>query len=158
MKGRDIVLGLGILVVIAGIVIWQKDTSLPTSPEVSQKTEQTIEEIFMFDIPDDVEKIELTNTTNEGFLGVATRSFSEDGFIHNLLVDLPDPVEGMFYEGWLIGEGDSRISTGRLRIAKGGFLLEFESGVDYTSHNKVEVTLEKIADSEPEKLIFKGSF
>ena len=53
---------------------------------------------------------------------------------------------------------DSLISTGRLRIAKGGYLLEFQSSTDYSSYDNAVVTLERVADSVPEEHILEGSF
>ncbi len=74
-----------------------------------------------------------------------------------VLADLPDPEKGSYYEGWLV-KGDSVISTGRMQIAKGGYLLEFNSNTDYSDHSEVVVTKEKTADKNPEEHILEGSF
>jgi len=55
-------------------------------------------------------------------------------------------------------ENFAYISTGRLTLAKGGYMLEFESSRDYSEYSEVVVTLEAVDDKKPEKHILEGSF
>jgi hypothetical protein len=96
-------------------------------------------------------------------MGIATRKQENGTFIHVVLADLPDPEEGSFYEGWLVrGEvGDTDfdfISTGKMILAKGGYLLEFESTTDYSDYPGVVITLEEAEDENPETHVLEGIF
>ena len=73
------------------------------------------------------------------------------------MADLPDPQAGKFYEGWLV-MGEKVVSTGKFMIAKGGYLLEYESSTDYSDYNMVVVTLEQKDDKTPEVHILEGTF
>lgn len=164
MKARDIVIGLVILAVLAtSIVVIRRARAPKTVPTSTPSVEQKLEKSFNFEIPDDVERAELKDVSGGTGSGIATRKYEAGRFSHTVLADLPDPAAGTFYEGWLVRgkEGDSNfayISTGKLRVAKGGFLLEFESGKDYSEYKGVVVTLEKVNDVKPETHTLEGSF
>ena len=162
MNRRDILIGLVILAILAGIIYFVRRPQTPTLETVSTtpspELEEQLESNFNFTIPDNVEKAQLKDVTGGTAEGIATRSFENGEFIHTVLVDLPDPVAGTFYEGWLVKADDTFFSTGALRIAKGGYLLEFDSSTDYSDYNKVVITLEKKNDKTPEKHILEGSF
>ncbi|MFC1710338.1 anti-sigma factor [Patescibacteria group bacterium] len=157
MNRRDIVIGLIILAVVAGIIYWVRRPK--PELEIPESTvEETIEESFKIDIPDDVEKAELKDIAGKIATGIATRKFIDGKFTHTALVDLPDPAEGYFYEGWLAKEDGELVSTGKLRVAKGGYLLEFSSDVDYSDYSGVVITLESKDDGKPEEHVLEGSF
>jgi hypothetical protein len=159
MKKKDIVIGLVILAALAGLIYWGsrrgegEELPLPTVPSVEEK----IEGAFDIEIPENVDKAELEDVSGGDASGIATRKFENGLFNHMVLADLPDPEPGEFYEGWLIKDGEV-ISTGKMRLAKGGYLLEFESSTDYPDYNQVVITLEKIDDENPEAHILEGSF
>lgn len=159
MERRDIVIGLIILAALAGFIYFRSRQVAPEELQVPQtlSIEDQLEQAFDFDIPEDVEKAELKDVTGGNATGIATRKFDAGRFTHTVLADLPEPESGTFYEGWLVLE-DSVISTGRFRMAKGGYLLEFQSGTDYSSYDRVVVTHERVADSVPEEHILEGSF
>jgi DNA-directed RNA polymerase subunit K/omega len=165
MNRRDIVIGLIILAALAGFIYFRSRQPTPEELQAPQtlSIEEELEEAFKVEIPEDVEKAELEDVTGADATGIATRKFEDGRFTHTVLADLPDAEPGTFYEGWLVrgNPGDEEfhlISTGRMRIAKGGYLLEFESSTDYTDHKNVVITLEEIADNIPEKHILEGSF
>jgi len=157
MNRRDIVVGI-IVLAIAGLFLSrsrkpeapQLDTTLP-------KTEENIENSFKLEIPDDLEKAELLDVSGGISGGLATRKFENGLFTFAILVDLPEPPSGSFYEGWLVKDGKF-VSVGQVFIAKGGYLLNFKSEVDYSDYDQVVVTLEKTKDSAPEGNILEGSF
>lgn len=157
MKRRDIVIGLLVLVVLAGVVYWARRPKTVQQVEIEPSTEQKLEESFKIQIPEDVDKAELSDVSGGNSSGIATRKFESGKFTHALLADLPDPESGKFYQGWLI-KGDETVSTGRLTMAKGGYLLEFESSTDYSDYKRVWITLEETSDATPEKHILEGSF
>ena len=164
MNRRDIIIGVVILVLVIGAVLWFRGR---TSKEVMAPTtssEEQIEKSFNLTIPEDVDKAELEDVSGRDGSGVATRKYENGTFSHMVLADLPDPAAGTFYEGWLVrGKmGDANfiyISTGKLTVAKGGYLLEFQSKtIDYSDYTGVVVTLEKINDGKPETHVLEGSF
>ncbi len=160
MNRRDIAIGLIVLalVLVGAYFLIRSRREKPqvvTTPQ--PKIEEKLEETFRLNIPEDVDKAELVDVTGGGASGIATRKFENGVFTHTVLADLPDPTAGTFYEGWLV-KNLSFFSTGKMRIAKGGYLLEFTSSVDYSDYNKVVITLEKVDDKKPEVHILEGSF
>ena len=147
-------------------VIYVRQRTKPQEEMIVPETlssEQIFEEKFNIQIPDDVDKAELKEVSDSGGSGIATRKFEDGKFTHSILADLPDPEQGSFYEGWLIrseeGKDDySLVSTGKLRLAKGGWMLDFTSSSDLNDHSKVLVSLEKTFDKTPEEKIIEGSF
>lgn len=158
MKRRDIVIGLVVLAVLAGIIYWvrrpgKEGPNLPTTPSL----EEQIEESFNVQIPEDVEKAELEDVAGGDSSALATRKYESGKFNHTVLADLSEPESGKFYQGWLV-KGDEVLNTGRLTIAKGGYLLEFERSTDYSDYDDVVVTLEEVDDNTPEEHILEGTF
>lgn len=158
-KTRDVVIGVIViaLVITAGLVYrnLKSEKTLPT-PTPSTTNRDEIVKGFNYQIPEDVESIELKDVSGGLGRAIATRKYENGTFIHAVLADLPDLEQG-FYEGWLV-LGDKYISTGKLRIAKGGYLLEFESTTDYSAYNKVVITKELKDDQTPETHVLEGSF
>lgn len=167
MKKRDIVIGLLLLTLVSGYYIWQtartsNDMQITEeNTNVLSSTEEKLEETFNIQIPDDVEKISLEDKKDQDATGIATRKYTDDTFIHSVLADLPDPADGEFYQGWLVKGEDEQEDirkTSKLRIAKGGYLLEFEAGEDLTDYNKVIISKETTDDSEMEEIVLEASF
>jgi len=157
MKRRDIVIGLLVLAVLAGVVYWARRPKEVLQVEIEPSVEQKLEDSFKLEIPEDVDKAELSDVSGGSSTGISTRKYENGKFTHSVLADLPDPESGEFYQGWLV-KGDDVISTGRMTMAKGGYLLEFESPTDYSDHKGIWVTLEEKSDATPEKHILEGSF
>ena len=163
MRTREIVIGLIILAVVAGAIVWIRRARTTPEPLPTPSIEEKIEKTFNLEIPDDVERADLRDVSGGTGSGIATRKYESGRFTHAVLADLSDPTLGTFYEGWLVKgkEGDANfafVSTGRLRVAKGGYLLEFTSSVDYSPYNGVVITLERVDDKRPEVHILEGSF
>src|SRR3989339_322964 len=148
---KDILVGLVIVVVVVlGVLLFKKlktpkVLSTPIPQEVSFKND--LENSFKFDIPDNVKTVELKDVSGGNGRAIATQT--------EILVDIEDPAVGYFYQGWL-ENGGSLISLGKLRIAKGGWLLEYD-GSKYPEYKKVIVSLEKVFDSNLEKRILEGT-
>lgn len=165
MNRRDIVIGLVILALLVGVVYWRQTSKKEEEIKVPEtlSVEDVLEEKFKLEIPEDVDKAELKDVSGGNASGLATRDFKDGQFSHTILADLPEPEAGKFYEGWLVKgeegkEGFEAISTGRMRVAKGGYLLEYKSSKDLKDYTKVVVTLETKADKTPEKHILEGNF
>jgi hypothetical protein len=66
------------------------------------------------------------------------------------LADLPTLPNGQFYQGWLGNSSGKTVLLGTLKMAKGGWILNYNSSV-YPGYNKVIVTVGG-------KHILEGSF
>ena len=134
------------------------NNNLSEGVQIDQKANQMLDNMNI-DVPEGVDRANLKDVTGGDGTGVATREMVNGKFVHSVIAALPDPTPGTFYEGWLINPdtGDT-ISTGRFRIAKGGFILDFTSSKDLTDHKQVLVTLEKVDDNNPETHMLEGSF
>lgn len=167
MKKRDIVIGLLLLTLVSGYYIWRSAQTADKmqideeSANVLSSTEEKIEETFNVEIPDDVEKISLEDQKDQDSTGIATRKYADETFTHSVLADLPDPDDGKFYQGWLVkgeGENEETKKTSKLRIAKGGYLLEFESNQDLREYNKVIISEEAADDNQIEDVVLQSTF
>jgi len=165
MNRRDIVIGFVILAALAGFIYFRAKRETPQELTVPQtlSTEDTLEKKFGLTLPENVDRAELKDLSGGDASGIATRKFENGTFTHTVLADLPDPEAGTFYEGWLVRgkQGDDNfafISTGRMTLAKGGYILEFTSQTNYSDYSNVVVTSEKQADTTPETHILEGSF
>ncbi|KKQ40749.1 MAG: hypothetical protein US60_C0054G0008 [Microgenomates group bacterium GW2011_GWC1_37_8] len=166
MKRRDIVIGLLVLVLLGGVLYWRQRNRVSEEmkvPETLSSIEEQIEDKFNLQIPEDVDKAEMKAVEGKSGTAIATRKFENGKFTHEVLADLPEAEAGAYYEGWLVKgeegkEGHSLISTGRLSLAKGGWMLSFVSTKDYSDHEKVIVSFEKKADKTIEEPILEGTF
>ncbi len=159
--------GLLVALVLVGGFLWWRSKRLEESQvlpaegegvQIEDKASELAKRFGMV-IPDNVEKIELKDVRGGTGTGIATRSFVEGRFEHTVLAALPDPASGSWYETWLVRDDPSDlIYVGRLRIAKGGFLVDFTSNVDLRDHTKVVVTLERVDDRQPEVHVLEGEF
>jgi len=166
MKTRDIVIGLIVIVLLIGVLFWRQRNKVSeemTVPETTPSVEKQIEDKFKVEIPEDIDKAEMKAVEGKSGSAIATRKFESGKFTSTVLADLPEPKAGEFYGGWLEKgeegkEGYSLVSAGRLTLAKGGWMLNYESTKDYSDHDKVIVSLEKISDNKLEEPIIEGSF
>jgi hypothetical protein len=154
-RGREITIGAIILVVLAGgFLFFKSRQKLLTVPQASnqpsiQTIEQSIKDKFNLTVPDNVEKTALKDISGGDGNGIATRT--------EILVDLADPEPGTFYQAWLGNASGKLVSLGKLVMAKGGWLLEYDSS-NYSGYNKVVVSQEKVFDNNIEEHVLEGSF
>ncbi|MCX6704055.1 MAG: hypothetical protein NTZ07_01270 [Candidatus Woesebacteria bacterium] len=145
MRAKDILAAfIVIVVVVAGILVIKNRAKIAqkVSPTASPSIQQQIESKFKgLVIPGDQEKIELKDVSGGLGMGIATRN--------EILADLPTLPNGQFYQGRLEKDGKT-VLLGTLKMAKGGWILNYNSSV-YPGYNKVIVTV-------GEKHILEGSF
>lgn len=166
MKTRDIVIGLIVLVVlISGALIIRNGRKAPTSgialptPNFAQ-----VENKFpSLTIPSNADRVNLNSVNGATGMGESFRTYSNGRFSLTIMADLSAPKTGYFYQGWLVrgNAGDANfalVSTGKLSLAKGGYITEFSAIKDYSDYKKVVVTLEKVYDATPEQHVLEGSF
>lgn len=153
MNRRDIVIGVVVLLVLAGVIYVRNrnannDLKVPETQTQGSTTEQKLEDKFKVQIPDDAPKAELKATDGGDASGIATHDYKDGTYKLTVLADLPEPAKGTFYQGWIVkgeeGKDDyNLISAGRLTTGKGGYMLEYQSKKDYTDHSKIVISEEK---------------
>lgn len=166
-----------VLVTFAAFVVWriaESDNAANDSATNSLNASQTIanESIATSEttqpaageeaITDNSEEITLEAKNGYKATGTATRSFNDNGFRHEVIMQAGAPAEGKFYEGWLVGGPDGFVSTGELTEEEDGiWSLNFTSDKDMSEYNQVVITEETSAngfDKVPETHILEGSF
>lgn len=161
MRAKDILIGFAVLVVlIAGIllVVRIKNSRKVQQGPISTPNFQQIESKFpALPVPENADRAELLSVSADAGMGEAWRTFENGKFNLTIMADLPAPSAGHFYQGW-ISNGKSLISLGGLGTTKGGYLVNFSENKNYSSYNKVVVTLEKLFDGSPEEHVLEGSF
>lgn len=165
MKSRDIVIGIVILAVLGGVIYYRQKNKALEETLVPQtlSIEEQIEDKFKVEIPDDASKTELTDVTSGNSSGIAIKSFTNGKFEASVLADLPEVSGGEFYQAWVVkgekGSPDySMVSLGKMKSAKGGWMIDFTSTTDYSGYSKFLVTKEKVFNNTPETTILEGSF
>jgi hypothetical protein len=164
-KGLWVVIIVGLIAVAAyyymrtpgapDIVVTEDGQGVEVTPEM-QAT-------FGVTIAENAQTSQLVDVVGGNSTGVATRVFENGVFAHAVLADLPEPTGNTFYEGWLVrgDKGDDNfafVSTGQMRQAKGGYVLEFEATTNYSDYNGVVITQETTLDEVPEEHVLEGSF
>lgn len=150
---KDVVTGLiVILLIIGGAYLYKylkkPRTQTPTPSPASIEIRKDFSDSFKINIPDNVNTIELKDITGGDSRGIATDS--------EILVDAADPNLGYYYEAWL-ESSDKLVSLGKLKVAKGGWLIEYDKSKNLNS-TKVVISIEKVNDNKIEKRILEGSF
>ncbi len=149
---RDVIIGFIIIaLIILGAFLYKRSKS-PQTNLISTPTpitfQQDIEESFKYNIPDDVISIELKDISAGNGRGIATDK--------EILADIEDPSINYFYQAWL-QKGDNLVSLGKLQVAKGGWLLEYDKSA-LNAAEKIIISLENKLDNKIEKRILEGSF
>ncbi len=170
MKTSDIVKGAIVVAAVAGFFYFINqqpeeevdDPDVQFSQDTTDETQRQIEEKFNTQVPEGADRAELKSNDIEG-RALATRETTGEATIISILADIPDPTAGSFYQAWIIrgeerDENFDRISLGRLRVAKGGFVTEFTSERDLSEYNNLLISRETTQDSEPEETALEGSF
>lgn len=146
MKTKDIVLGVVVVIVVLLGILWVRKARIDKNNRLMEETPTTEEKISDsfngLQIPEDTKKVELTDVNGGDGFGIATSDM--------VLVDLPDPAAGSFYQVWVEKDGQL-VSLGKMRIAKGGWLLEGNIS------GKVVVSEEKVFDNNIETKILEGT-
>ncbi|OGM69659.1 hypothetical protein A2975_00930 [Candidatus Woesebacteria bacterium RIFCSPLOWO2_01_FULL_44_14] len=149
MKRNDIVIGIIILAVLAGVIYFVRRPKQKVEELPGPTTEEKIENSFNLEIPEDVDKAELKDMSGGNASGIVTRKFESGRFTLTVLADLPDLTSGVY--SVKISNDKGAASVGQMRIAKGGYLLDYSSGVNYSSYNKVTISV-------GDKVVLEGSF
>lgn len=160
MNTRNIVfIILVVLTLGGGYWLFSRDDT-PTVADIPLPTptiEEKVEGVFDIQIPDGVDKAELRDISGGNAGAIATRLFENNFFEHTILADLPDLEGDFYYQAWL-SNGIMFRPTGMLRVAKGGYLLEYNTNEDLTSYSSVIISEEDSPVSAPGKIVLEGEF
>jgi hypothetical protein len=164
MERRDIVIGLVILLVLAGIVYWvarPKQTPIEDI-EPSPSIEEQLEEQFNTEVPEDADKVELEDTSGGDSRGIAFRKIVGGALVLSFLADLVVPEDEAFYQAWVVKEGEDgqeeMVSLGKLTPAKGGYVLEHSTQKDLEGYDTVIISKETVYDDQIEEKVLESSF
>jgi len=157
-KAVGVLVLLGLLAV--GAFVFRGRLFPDNTPELDPKvltdeSEQDVVGQFKIDIPEGADRAYLSPVNRSDGVGVVVKSNNTI----TILADLPDPPAGHSYQAWLERgrEGDAEhevVSLGRLSVAKGGWLLEVDRGVE--GFDRFLVTLEARFDATPEARVLEG--
>lgn len=159
-----------VVLVLGGLFLFFRGGQPVDEGEIGEEEAASVEEVTRelstqlgVTVAEDVERIALNDVRGEDASGLATRNFVEGRFDHTALAALPDLTAGTHYRGWLVRgfEGDenySVVDAGKLRVSKGGYLLEFSSSQDLSDHSQVWITIEAEDDGKPETRVLEGDF
>ncbi len=166
-RSRNILIGVVVVIIIVLVAIFFIRRNQDSSSNLVNKNipfptpissfQQSLQNNFGITIPSAATKADLVDVTGGGQVGLVTLEKSNGQNSYTVIANLEDPNRGYFYQAWLVN-GNETISLGKLSIAKGGWLTNFNSSKDLSDHKKVWVTLERSDDSTPEKHILEGSF
>lgn len=91
----------------------------------------------------------LSDVRGDGGNGIAFTKFDGSFVLESVLVDLPEPKEGFFYEAWIVrDEPVSVVSTGKVERFEEFYVNSFFSDEDLTDHEFYFISLEA-EDDDP---------
>ena len=163
-KNRDIVIGAIVIVILVFLVGYfvRKGRNKAAEPQPTSSAEavREIEDKFKIDIPENAEMLELKNLTQDSISALAARSKTDSMYNISVLADLPDPKPGSQYSAWLLKDTKDKefVKLGNLRIAKGGYLIDYQSKTDYSDYNMVLISEETKNDATIETKLLEGTF
>lgn len=160
MKNKNLFL-IVLLIVIGWLYFAQRSDK--EMQEVLQDQDAVEEGVEKEEVEEIKEEISLEAVGSFTGSAVATRSFDNTVFEHEVTATLNDPEEGKFYEGWLV-KTDPELtffSTGKLEKQDGKYSLSYSSAEDKSDFNDVVITSETLElglDGTPEAHVLEGSF
>ncbi|MBI1863611.1 hypothetical protein HYS03_00120 [Candidatus Woesebacteria bacterium] len=149
--GTFVILFAGVLIFLInrgrGNTLENQITPVATS---SPSLEEKVKGAFNVNIPDDIDKVELSDVSGEGqnYFGVTTRSYKNNVFELTILADLP---ENNKYIAKIAKDDGTEIDLGQMVVAKGGFMINFTKNTDLTDYKKVTVLRDN-------KILLSGRF
>lgn len=135
MKLRDVVIGFVFLVILIAGTLWINKTKsvvntggpIPT-PNIVSRINTAFPNL---NIPDGVERANLSDVNGGDNVGVATRT--------EIVANLPTLDGGKYYQAGLVNDKGDRVLLGSLKVSKSGWILSYDS-TKYPGYNKVIVT------------------
>ena len=155
---RFLVLGA----VVIGLIWWrqqglvnQDEDILAEQLALEQQVNEFLEERGI-ELPEGSDRANLRSVAGELGTGVATRVEGGEQTEFTVVAALQE-LEAGWYEAWLRADGEV-LSMGRMRSAKGGFVVDYSTGVDASSYSNVVVSRQDSSTSEPMEIVLEGEF
>ena len=160
LVGGLVMLALGIFLIYYGLTSVANDEdlgeqSVNKTSEAAVDTNETEEQVSDGQDEQYTHRTSLADVTEgETFQGIATGGSASgeakavfENDTYNLIAEfsgLPEPINGSFYEGWLVADSGDFFTTGVAEIDdNGNYVNTFTDGTDWTeTHNKYILTLE----------------
>jgi hypothetical protein len=130
---RDAVLGVIAIVTVIGIIGFAKrssftnpQTTTPFQTSTPTGTVKGIEDTFKQTIPQDMDKKELKDVSNEqkDYQGIASRKIENNKTDVLVLADLPTLGKGETYNAVIVKDNGETKDLGNLTETKGGYMIE----------------------------------
>lgn len=159
-----------IVLVVAGLGFFLYRQSQQAIDEAPIADEETVTreradrflEDMNIELPEDATRVNLRDVSDSDGTGIATRRPDGDVLLQSVLVALPDPAPGEFYEAYLVSSEDEEVEPlrlGRLQMIKGGWALDYRLSQDQAeTYDRIQVTLEQVDDRAPETVILEADF
>ncbi len=147
---KFLVLGL----VIVGLLMWRKGQSedqpvadIASEEEVEQRVNHLLEQANI-SLPENSERINLRALEGVEATGVVSLSKDENETRVAVIASLPEN-ESENYVVWMVGDGVDALKLGRLRLAKGGYLLDQSVSEDLRQYERVLIGKESDLPDSP---------
>lgn len=167
-KQNLLTIGAVVLVVVGLGVFLYRQSQQPTEEvavvdqeEVARdRAEQFLQNLDV-EIPEDATRVNLRDVAGTEGAGIATRRPQGDVLLQSLLVALPDPQPGEFYEAYLLSSDETQdpMYLGKMRMVKGGWALDYQlDSQEAQDYSKIQVTREKTDDRQLEEVVLEAEF
>ncbi|MAF43573.1 MAG: hypothetical protein CMI54_05320 [Parcubacteria group bacterium] len=147
-------------VIVLGIIIFiARDSIFPGGQESFNEEEKpSILTIITSDINTQSAVLKVVDESDSS--GIAYRLVKDGVLYHVVTAFLPDPQEGIKYEGWLVQPSPLKFfSTGVMKKNQAGiWLLEYNAEGSFSEYYRVVITKETVIDATPEAHIIEGDF
>lgn len=128
--------------------------------QARERAEQLLQQLDV-EVPDDATRVNLRDVSGEGGAGIATRREDSDRLLQSILVALPEPGAGEFYEAYLVADNDEveSLYLGKLRSVKGGWTLDYRlTSQQADQYRQIQITRETNDDRESEEVVLEAEF
>lgn len=149
-------------VVVLGLVWWRQQGLVEQNEEELAEQlalEQQVNEFLTergIELPEGSDRANLRDISGGIGTGVATRVAEGTTSEFTVVAALED-VDAGWYEAWL-ASGEDMISMGRMRSAKGGYVVDYSTSLDVSLYSTVQVSREQTTTSVPTAVVLEGEF
>jgi len=155
-----VVAGLGIFLYRQSRQQTDDDLVVTSDDQVAEDRANQLIDDLNYEIPEDAQRVNLKDVSGGDAAGVATRKEEGNAVTQSVLVSLPEPEAGQFYEAYLMGASEEAepMYLGKLRSVKGGWMLDYELSQESLELSTIKITRETLDDRKPEETVLEGTF
>lgn len=155
---------LVLALVVLGLIWWRQNRNQPEE-ELVTEAEQIEEQVNRYleergiELPEGGRRANLKDVAEGLGTGVATvvESDETEERTYTVIAGLPDLSVGWYVVWARNAEGDL-VNLGRMRQAKGGYLLDTTSAQDLSGYEEVVISKEDSVSDEPSEIVLEGEF